>query len=167
VPPPLWQREHVLRRVLQGAVAGAAGTTALNLLTYLDMTLRGRPASSTPEQTVERISSAVGLEVPGDADTRTNRVQGLGAVMGLATGVLVGAALGAVDDASNGALHRLPVGLLGTGVATAALVGANGPMAFLGISDPRTWTASDWASDLVPHLGYGLVTAFTYAGLAD
>jgi hypothetical protein len=157
----------MLRRLLQGAAAGAAGTTALNALTYLDMALRGRPSSSTPEQTVEKLSASVGVGIPGDDGTRPNRVQGIGALMGLATGVLVGAALGAADDVLGGALHRLPAGVLGTGVATGALVGANGPMAVMGISDPRTWSASDWASDLIPHLGYGLVTALTYSAIAD
>ena len=35
-------------RLLAGIAAGAAGTTALNATTYLDMALRGRPASRTP-----------------------------------------------------------------------------------------------------------------------
>jgi hypothetical protein len=34
--------------VLRGAAAGAAGTTALNAVTYLDMVVRGRPASDAP-----------------------------------------------------------------------------------------------------------------------
>lgn len=38
------------RRFLHGLAAGAAGTTALNAVTYLDMALRGRPASTTPEE---------------------------------------------------------------------------------------------------------------------
>ena len=25
----------------------------------------------------------------------------------------------------------------------------------LGLTDPREWSASDWLSDLVPHLAYG------------
>ena len=39
--------------ILRGAAAGAAGTTALNVVTYLDMAIRGRPASDTPERSVE------------------------------------------------------------------------------------------------------------------
>ena len=34
-----------LKNVLNGAMAGAAGTTALNAVGYGDMALRGRPAS--------------------------------------------------------------------------------------------------------------------------
>ena len=45
--------------VLRGAAAGAAGTTALNAVTYLDMTVRGRGTSSTPEQTVEALETLI------------------------------------------------------------------------------------------------------------
>jgi hypothetical protein len=39
--------------VLHGAAAGAAGTTALNAVTYLDMLIRARPESTTPGQVVD------------------------------------------------------------------------------------------------------------------
>jgi hypothetical protein len=148
--------------MLRGAAAGAAGTTALNAVTYLDMTLRGRPPSDTPEQTVLTLSDKLGLRVPGDQDTRPNRIQGVAALLGLATGVTLGAGLAAVDEALDGAFGRLPVPASALLFAGVALAGANGPMAGLGISDPRQWTPSDWASDLVPHLAYGLAAAFTY-----
>ncbi len=32
-------------------------------------------------------------------------------------------------------------------------------MTALGVTDPRTWPASSWAAELVPHLAYGTVTA--------
>jgi len=35
----------------------------------------------------------------------------------------------------------------------------------LRISDPRTWSRTDWISDAVPHLAYGAVTAVTYAAV--
>ena len=35
----------------------------------------------------------------------------------------------------------------------------------LGISDPRTWSATDWAADVVPHLAYGFATHATLAAL--
>ena len=41
------------------------------------------------------------------------------------------------------------------------LVAANGPMTVLGVTDPRTWSATDWISDLVPHLAYGAVVKTT------
>jgi hypothetical protein len=42
-----------------------------------------------------------------------------------------------------------------------AIVAGNAPMAGLGVSNPGTWAAKDWAADVVPHLAYGAVTWFT------
>src|SRR3712207_4758185 len=78
--------------IVAGAVAGAAGTTALNAATYLDMVVRGRPPSDTPERTVETIAEGTGLRIPGDAQTRSNRVAGLGPLTGVAAGVGMGIA---------------------------------------------------------------------------
>jgi hypothetical protein len=140
--------------VVRGGAAGAAGTTALNAVTYLDMALRGRPSSSTPEDTVEKLAHSAHLEVPGDDETRSNRLAGLGPLTGIATGVAVGALTGLIVRSS-----RLATPVLGGVVAGVAMVGSNGPMTLLGITDPRTWSASSWISDIVPHLAYGVVTA--------
>jgi hypothetical protein len=40
------------------------------------------------------------------------------------------------------------------------LVG-NGPMTLLGVTDPRTWSTTDWAADVVPHLAYAAAAAAT------
>ena len=142
---------------LRGAAAGAAGSTALNAVTYLDMVIRGRGTSSTPEQTVEALAEKAHVQIPGDDETRPNRVHGLGAITGLATGVGVGVVIGLVRAAG---LRSQP--LVGTLLTTlGVLVVANGPMTVLGITDPRTWSATDWASDVVPHLAYGAVVKST------
>ncbi|MCW2683847.1 MAG: hypothetical protein JWP33_1760 [Blastococcus sp.] len=143
--------------VLRGAAAGAAGSTALNAVTYLDMTVRGRGTSSTPEQTVEKLAEKAHLPIPGEGETRNNRVQGLGPLIGLAAGVGVGM-LGGLARAA-GYRSAKPVGTALTTLGV--LVAANGPMTALGITDPRTWSATDWISDLVPHLVYGLVVKNT------
>src|SRR3954449_3653424 len=78
--------------MLRGAAAGAAATTALNAVTYLDMTIRGRGASSTPEETVEKLAATAHVDIPGDAEHRQHRVQGLGPLTGLVAGVGVGMA---------------------------------------------------------------------------
>jgi hypothetical protein len=151
----------MLLSILKGAAAGAAGTTALNATTYLHMTARGRPTSSTPEDTVEKLAEVTHLRIPGQGEERDNRVAGLGPLSGIATGVGVGAVLGVIR-----ALGWRPPVALGAAAATVlALVGANGPMAALGISDPRTWSLESWAADVVPHLAYGWVTAATLHGL--
>ncbi|TFV86653.1 hypothetical protein E4P38_16550 [Blastococcus sp. CT_GayMR16] len=143
--------------MLRGAAAGAAGTTALNVVTYLDMAVRGRPASSTPERTLEKLAEVAHVPVPGDGKTRANRVEGLGALTGLVSGIGVGGLFG---------LARASGVRAGTLVTTlVVLVSTNGPMTVLGITDPRTWSRSDWLSDLVPHLAYGAVVATTLDAL--
>lgn len=144
----------IVRALATGALAGAAGTTALNTFTYLDMVWRARPASSTPEATVEKLADVTGVRIPGNEEERTNRLAGLGPLTGLVVGAGVGAVLGLVREAG----YR--PGLLGSSLTAAAgaLIGSNGPMTVLGITDPRTWSPADWASDIIPHLTYGIVT---------
>lgn len=146
------------RSLLSGALAGAAGTTALNAVTYLDMAVRGRPASSTPEDSVEKTVHLVGTEIPGDEETRSNRLQGLGPLIGIVVGVGVGAAA-AATTAEVPPARLLPLPVKALALATVAMVGANAPMAAMGISDPRSWSVEAWLSDLIPHLAYGAVTA--------
>ena len=145
----------VLAGLLTGAAAGAAGTTALNATTYLDMAVRGRPTSSTPEQTVEALTDRVGLSVPGGGETRDDRIAGLGPLQGILTGVAVGAAAGLARSLGL----RLPLSAAALGVGAGAMLASDGGMAVLGVSDPRTWSAGSWAADAVPHAAYGLVTA--------
>src|SRR3712207_6930341 len=73
--------------------------------------------------------------------------------MGLVAGIGVGV-LGGLARAS-GYRSATPVGI--TLTTLGVLVAANGPMTVLGVTDPRTWSATDWISDLVPHLAYGVV----------
>ena len=147
--------------LLRGAAAGAAGTTALNAVTYLDMITRGRPASSTPETTVEKLAERTGVSIPGDEKTRQNRLEGLGPMTGIAAGVGIGALVGLVR-----ALGYRSQPLVGTGLITVGVLAAtNGPMTVLGVTDPRTWSAVDWISDVVPHLAYAAVVKTTMDAL--
>jgi hypothetical protein len=149
------------RSLLAGLAAGAAGTTALNLVTYLDMVARARPASSTPEQTVRKVEDLTGLPLSADgpdSDAAQARRSGLGALLGIVAGLGVGALYGLVRPRLDG----VPLAALGAGAGLAANVGTSGPMAALGVTDPRQWPASSWVSDLVPHLVYGTVTATVY-----
>ena len=146
----------VLGWAVRGAAAGAAGTTALNAVTYLDMALRGRGASSTPEQTVGQLADKAGLPL-GEGQTRENRLQGLGPLTGLVTGIGMGVVTGLLRAAG---LRSQPV--VGTALITAGVMAAaNGPMVVMGITDPRSWSATDWISDAVPHLAYGAVVKTT------
>src|ERR1700731_2490770 len=80
--------------LLSGPAAGAAGTTALNVITYLDIAVRGRPTSSTPERTVEAMARLFGLTVTGPGDVLANRLLGLGALNVYASGTGMGLILG-------------------------------------------------------------------------
>jgi hypothetical protein len=148
----------VLRQVTRGALAGAAGVTALNAATYADMALRGRPPSRTPGESVERISDKAGVDLPGGPVEREHRVSGVGALSGIGAGVAVGAAYGLVRSWGLRP-GRGPATVL---LTLAAMAAGNGPLAMLQVSDPRQWSPSDWAADVLPHLAYGLVTAATY-----
>jgi hypothetical protein len=143
--------------VLRGAVAGAAGTSALNAVTYLDMVVRGRASSSTPERTVEALAEKAHVPIPGDEQTRSNRVEGLGPLTGLAAGIGVGVLTGLVRATGFRSRPLVGTGLISAGV----LVAANGPMTALGITDPRTWSTTDWVSDVVPHVVYAAVVKAT------
>jgi hypothetical protein len=38
-------------------------------------------------------------------------------------------------------------------------------MTALGVTDPRTWSASSWLSDVVPHAAYAVAAAATLEAL--
>jgi hypothetical protein len=147
----------LLRNAAHGAVAGAAGTTALNGVTYLDMAVRGRPASDIPQQAVEAVANRSGRPIPGDGEDRQNRLTGLGSLGGIATGMAIGVVAGLVRPG----LARLPGPLAAVGLGLAAMAVTDGSLVRLGLTDPRTWSATDWASDVVPHLAYGAMTYLT------
>ncbi len=153
----------VWRGLLRGAAAGAAGTTALNAVTYLDMALRGRPASDAPERVVARLADAAGIALPGGRTRRGKRLAGLGPLAGIGTGV----ALGALAGVLRGAGVRLPTAVGGPLLGAAAMLASDAPLAALGVSDPRTWSAADWLGDAVPHLAYGLAAHATLAATED
>jgi hypothetical protein len=93
--------------------------------------------------------------VAGGPETRENRRDALGQLLGLAAGVGTGIGLGLASRAG-----WRPGRVVGATVATvAALVAGNGPMTALGVTDPRSWSRVDWASDVVPHVAYGIVAA--------
>ena len=149
-----------LKNLLKGAMAGAAGTTALNAVGYGDMALRGRPASRTPDQVVEELARRIGLTIPDRGEAHQSRLEGLGALAGMVTGVAVGSAAGRLP----GTVCRLgPLAGPAT-IGGAAMLATDLTTAVLGVSDPRTWDATSWLSDVVPHLAFGAVV---YAALAE
>lgn len=144
-----------MRTLTRGAAAGLAGTAALHATTYVDMALRGRPASTTPEQTVERLAGLLGLPLPAEPGSRRALLGRTGAALGLGAGVAAGIAAGLLRGRLRSESPAVTAAVAG---ALAMLVG-NAPMTLLGVTDPRKWTAEDWAADLVPHVMYAVVAA--------
>lgn len=144
--------------IAAGLIAGAAGTVTLNVVTYLDMAVRGRPASTVPADTVKRAAEETGTQLARESETAENRSQGLGALLGYASGLGFGAMYGALrsrgDDVSTAAG--------GLGLTLAVMAGSTAPSVALGVTDPREWGVQGWLMDIVPHLAYGFVTAAVY-----
>ncbi len=148
-------------RLGHGLAAGAAGVTMLNAITYLDMAVRARPASDSPAQAVEQLAGKAGTEIPGTGEDRGNRLAGLGPL----TGIMTGAAVGVAAAFARPALARVPWPLAAVSLGALAMAGSDGPLFALGITRPADWAAADWASDVIPHLGYGAAAYATLSAL--
>lgn len=160
--------------VLRGMASGAAGTTALNLVTYVDMALRGRPASEVPEKVAGKLAETLGLEAlmesgaaasSSDPQERKqaqekagNRRSSVGALLGYGAGLGIGLGYGLLRPRLRG--FAVPVA--GVAIGLAAMAASDTPSIVTGATDPRSWGVSGWLSDLIPHLVYGLVTASVY-----
>jgi hypothetical protein len=141
-----------MRPFVRGLVAGAAGTMALDAASYLDIVVRGRPPSTTPQETVKRLAAAAGINL-GEGAAADNRAAGLGALLGYATGLGTAATYAVL-------VRRRLRPVAGAALLSAlAMLGSNTAMAVLGVTDPRRWSAADWVADIVPHLAYGVVAA--------
>ncbi|NYJ73086.1 hypothetical protein [Allobranchiibius huperziae] len=146
---------------LRGAIAGAAGTTALNATTYLDMAVRGRGTSSAPEDLMEAAAGSAGVAIPGTGDQRANRLAGLGPLSGTGVGVVVGGIAETVHRALRSRGRSLPATAAIVLISAAAMAMSDVPLKLFGISDPAEWKGADWAADAVPHLVFGAVTYAT------
>ena len=149
----------MLKDTLLGVVAGAAGTVALNVATYVDMAARGRSSSSAPSKMVEIVANKAGLPLSAQGkgsqdETAQNRESGLGALLGYVNGLGMGVAYGLLRSQ----LDELPLPLAGIGVGLLAMAASDVPLVALKVSNPKTWGISGWAADVIPHLIYGLVT---------
>ncbi len=62
-------------KAMAGLIVGAVGTTALNVVTYADMVLRGRPASETPAKVAGILAGKVGVDLFGGEHGKTAKDQ--------------------------------------------------------------------------------------------
>lgn len=143
--------------LINGIVAGAAGTAALNLATYVDMAIQGRSGSSVPAEVASEAASRAGIELADERETAGNRAEALAQLLGYGTGLAFGGLYGAVADR-----RELPTPLAGVALGLGVMAATDLSAVALGKTDPRTWGLTGWASDVVPHLLYGLVTVGAY-----
>ncbi len=164
-------------RIVAGLTAGAAGTLALNVAGYIDMLVRGRPASSLPAAVAGRMADEIGLPLDFDGDDAAadapdagggaaggalaNRQQALGALFGYSVGLAIGATYAVVRLV----LPRPPAWLAGAALGSLAMGASNYPATRLGLTDPQTWSGADWAADVVPHMAYGVTTALVFEAI--
>ena len=97
-----------MNRVLRGAIAGAAGTIALDLTTYGDMLVRGRGASSVPARMAGVMADQIGiapLATGTEGDLAVNRREAAGALLGYTTGVGIGLVYGLLRGQTGGGLR--------------------------------------------------------------
>jgi hypothetical protein len=161
-------------RIVAGLVAGAAGTVAINVTTYLDMLVRGRPPSELPAKVAGALADEAGLPLDFDldeengsadsvSDSVANRREAVGALLGYANGLGIGLAYGI----SRLVVPKLPTWLAGSMLGSAAMAASDVPATRLGLTDPHTWRPVDWVADVVPHFVYGAVTVLTFESLHD
>jgi hypothetical protein len=151
----------MLRHVAHGLAAGAIGTVALNVVTYADMAIRGRPPSSVPEQDVQILADRFGIDL-GEGDEASARREAIGALLGYLTGMTIGAAYGVVRPWTR----RVPPPVAAVAVGLGAMAATDAGSVRLGTTDVSTWSLADWVSDIVPHLAYGAATVAGYEALA-
>ena len=149
------------KTLLIGAVAGGFGTLLLNIVTYLDMIVQGRPASSAPEELAGRLAEKAHIDQIASANQAQEaqaRRSATGALMGYTTGL--GLAVGYSALRMVGVRPNSLVS--GVGLGLAAMASSDVPLTVTGVSNPKQWSARSWLSDLVPHIAYGLATASAF-----
>ena len=143
-----------------GLIAGTAGTAALNIVTYLDMLVRGRPASSMPATLVKHVAQAAGVDaLASDDETTQHRREAVGSLLGYANGLGVGVVYGCIRPLVRG---WIPLPLAAIVVGAAAMALSDIPAARAKATDPSSWAPADWLADALPHLTFGVVVAQTF-----
>jgi hypothetical protein len=140
----------------RGLVAGAAGTTAIEVATYLDMALRDRPSSTLPKRAAGEIARRAGLELT------ENRAAASGALLGYADGLFAGVVYGLLRSVAP-----VPVVIGALALAAGTLVMSEGGATRLGVTDWAKWNAGEWIEDILPRLVYGSITALAMDILAQ
>lgn len=151
-------------RLVNGALAGAAGTCALNLFAYLDMAATRRSSSAVPRLAAHAIAARAGLAPrPIDDEASMSRWEGFGEALGYVHGVCQGIGYGFVRARLRESAWR--VGAVALCLET--FVVGEGACIALGATDPRTWGLQGYARGLLLRLAFGIVTAAAFDALSE
>jgi hypothetical protein len=148
--------------ITAGMLAGAAGATAKNVVSYLDQAVLGDAATTSPAGSSVSATAQTAADTAG-APSDTTRTDALGPLGGLGIGIGVGAVAGLVRG-SNATpppvVAAVLTGLVAMGAGEGAAVATGS-------------ARSDWAApanllrDFVPHLAYGAVTGWALHRMVD
>ncbi|MBB5791072.1 hypothetical protein [Jiangella mangrovi] len=138
-------------------MAGTVATAALELATYADMLVRGRPASTVPAAAVGHLAERAGVDL-GNEPQAAHRREAAGALSGYATGIGVATLYLLTERRVPG---RRPFWVAASALGALAMTAGNVPAIASGSTDPRQWDLADWLADVVPHLAFGLAGAAT------
>ena len=78
---------------------------------------------------------------------------------------MTGTVVGIAAAFARPVLARIPAPLAATALGALAMAGSDGPLIAFGLTRPDKWAAADWASDIIPHLGYGAAVYATLTAL--
>ena len=106
---------------------------------------------------MRRGADLIGAHLPTDPGKKAAVETGHGSVLGMLVGLSVGVTLGALRRSGR---LRGPATTVGSAWVLVMLAG-DAPMTVLGVTDPRTWSAVGWATDILPGAAYTLAAAAT------
>lgn len=144
-----------------GLLAGAAGATAKNAVSYLDQIVSDDAPPSSPNSATVAKSASAAATVATEQAPSGNRATALGALGGLGIGAVVGAIAGALRG-SNATPNPVVAALLTGG---AAMVAGDGIAAITGA--PKARSGTNLGRDAIAHLAYGAVTGIALHKMLD
>ena len=138
--------------LIRDLAAGAGGVVAMEIASYADMLVRGRPASDQPQQLGDALAENLDF-AQGDTDADKARRSALGSLVGYIDGLTLPAL------ATLLAFRRRSLSSHALVLTAGAMAGSSALPTALGITDPTKWSRDDWMTDIVPHLAYGITAA--------
>lgn len=128
----------MIHTIVTGAIAGAVGEIALNIVSYADMAIRARPASRMPATVAKRLAEAVNLDLaePGERTNKAaHREQAIGALLGYGMAIAASIAYALARRAGL----RLPVPLAGIAIGGAAMSTSDSVASAVRATEPKSW----------------------------